>query len=146
MKIKIITLLLLLLLTPIAAADNESIIKLNPTDEFAGFLENSDDLPIGETASIKIFSNPVNWLVIIASYLGALKVSYTLSDELDECIINTVICGSIGWILPCIVLIVGLNPFILNNILGSGSVFLGVLEFLIFGAITAAAGSIARYF
>ncbi|WP_321430839.1 hypothetical protein [uncultured Methanolobus sp.] len=114
----------------------DSITRVEITEEFTEFIESSNDLPTtSTTTATTIIANPVNWLVIIGAYLGAYIVISFSNTDVFSSLSATALYGTVGWILPLVVLLVGYNPFLFNYWLNSGSVLLGVLEFMITGGI-----------
>ena len=114
----------------------DDIIRVEITEEFTEFIESSNDLPTtSTTTATTIIANPVNWLVIIGAYLGAYIVISFSDTDVFSSLSATALWGTIGWILPLLVLMIGVNPFLFNYWLNSGSVLLGVLEFMIAGGI-----------
>ncbi|WP_321429920.1 hypothetical protein [uncultured Methanolobus sp.] len=114
----------------------DSITRVEITEEFTEFIESSNDLPTtSTTTATTIIANPVNWLVIIGAYLGAYIVISFSNTDVFSSLSATALYGTVGWILPLLVLMIGVNPFLFNYWLNSGSVLLGVLEFMIAGGI-----------
>jgi hypothetical protein len=113
-------------------SSTDNIIGVEISEELTEIIESTNDLPTTTTTTVTtIISNPVNWLVILGAYLGSFLVIGFLREESDPA--SAILFGTIGWMIPLIVLMLGINPFMLNYFIQSGSVLLGIIEFVILG-------------